>query len=47
VPANIIGIMFSGNILRITFFIFLHLPIPLFTFIFVCLKTKKLLKEKK
>lgn len=41
---NIIGIIFWGDIKRSIIFIFLHLPIPLFAFILICLKMKKYIK---
>lgn len=40
--ANIVGVMFWGDILRTTLLAFMYLPLPFFTFIFVCLKIKKL-----
>jgi ABC-type multidrug transport system permease subunit len=43
--ANIIGIIFYGDIYRTIFYIFLYFPIPLFTFIFICSKMKRDMKE--
>ena len=42
---SIIGAMFWGSILRVVFFIFSYLPLLFFTFIFICLKMKKLVRE--
>lgn len=43
--ANIIGIMFWWSIVRTELYAFLYLPVPLFTYLFVCLKMKKSIKE--
>lgn len=39
---NIAAIIFWGDILRIKLFLFLYFPIPLITFVSICLKMKKL-----
>lgn len=42
---SIIGIMFLGSIWRVIFFVSFYLPMPFFTFIFICLKMKRYIAE--
>lgn len=44
---NMLVIMFRGDIKRIIFFVFLYLPLPLFTFILIGLKMKRCIKQER